>query len=119
MASAHRVAVGGWFTRPADRQVERRGFPNPVARSPRATDRGGRIAAGVDLPQLQGLGLESYVLRHPIVKELSKYPNPVELTVELRLVAPDTVDAVLAQIIAMPGLRRLYLKGHEQLDHGN
>ena len=45
MASTDRCAVGGWFTCSPDRQVERPGCPNPVARSPRAPDRGGRIAA--------------------------------------------------------------------------
>ena len=98
-------------------------WKDPVARIPLLVRLAPQIGEDelrrvLELPQLQGLELESYVLRHPVVKELSRYPNLVELSVEFRLVAPDTIDAVLSQIIAMPGLRRVHLKGHERLDHG-
>jgi uncharacterized protein (TIGR02996 family) len=70
------------------------------------------------LPQLCGLDLQSYVLRNPVAKELAGYPKLRDLTVEFRLVDHETVDAVLDQIVAMPNLRRLHLKGHERPDHG-
>ena len=98
-------------------------WKDPVARIPLLVRPAPQIGEDglrrvLELPQLQGIELESYVLRHPVVKELSRYPNLVELSVEFRLVAPDTIDAVLAQIIAMPGLWRVHLKGHERRDHG-
>lgn len=71
------------------------------------------------LPQLEGLDLESNVLRNPAVRELARFPNLVELHVQFRLVPPDTVDAVLAQLAGMPGLRRLHLHGHDRLDYGD
>ena len=71
------------------------------------------------LPQLEGLDLLTHVLRNPAVKSLAQCPNLVDLTLELRLVDADTVDAVLAQLPALPALRRLRLKGHERLDHGD
>lgn len=91
--------------------------PLLVCPAPQIDDDGLRRV--LDLPQLQALELETNVLRHQSVKELARFGNLVELAVELRLVEPEKVDEVLAQIVAMPALRRLYLKGHERLDHGN
>jgi uncharacterized protein (TIGR02996 family) len=70
------------------------------------------------LPQLQGLELEAHVLRNQSARELSQLAGVVELTVEFRLVDNATVDAMLAQIVSMIGLKRLHLKGHESIQHG-
>ena len=72
----------------------------------------------LELAQLQGLDLLSNVLRNPVAKELARYPNIRDLTVQFRLVEDETVDALLDQIAAMPGLRRLHLQGHARIEYG-
>ena len=91
--------------------------PLLVRPAPQIDDEGLRRV--LELRPLQALELQTNILRLPSVRELARYPDLVELAVEFRLVAADTIDAVLAQIIAMPELRRLHLMGHERLDHGN
>jgi len=71
------------------------------------------------IPQLLAIDLPSYVLRHPSVRTLSQYSRLREITIEVRNVENDTVDAVFAQLAVMPEMRRLRLRGHENLQYGN
>ncbi len=81
----------------------------------------GTLQQMLAIPQLLAIDLPSYVLRQPsIQRQLSQYPRLREITIELRHVENDTVDAVLAQLVAvMPEMRRLRLQGHEDLQYGN
>jgi uncharacterized protein (TIGR02996 family) len=71
------------------------------------------------IPQLLAIDLPSYVLRQPSVRALSQYPRLREITIEVRNVENDTVDAVFAHLAVMPEMRRLRLRGHEDLQYGN
>jgi len=71
------------------------------------------------IPQLLAIDLPSYLLRHPSVKTLSHYTRLREITIEVRNVENDTVDAVLAELAVMPEMRRLRLRGHENFQYGN
>jgi uncharacterized protein (TIGR02996 family) len=92
-------------------------IPLLVRPAPQIDDEG--LRSLLALPQLEGVDLEAHVLRNPVVKELATYSNIHDLTVEFRLVDSGTVDAMLYQVGAMRGLRRLHLKGHENIDYGN
>ncbi|MFO0958413.1 MAG: hypothetical protein U0800_13445 [Isosphaeraceae bacterium] len=71
------------------------------------------------IPSLQGLDLPSNVLRNPSATELGPCNRLVDLSVELRLVEPDRIDAMLDRIVGLVKLRRIHLKGHDRLGYGD